>query len=454
MRRPERWMLGVLTLLLGLHGGRALGQTPEPSGRPLRQPLLLVAGFSNARTGVAMDALRDGVAKGKIAVLAPLAQAAQQALGVEPKRKLPTLEAFLPEARKGGLLLVDLPHLSARYRALPVDGHDFFAAPSQYPLYTGAEGEPLPDFAGRMTRLVLTGVTAISRATGALADSQGIRTAYERVLPWFEGADLVHISNEVSLTPDCTYAAKTMQFCTKERDFAKVLQDLGVDAVELTGNHTRDFGKPPFLATLAWLKQHGYGKFGGGADPQDADAPLILTLKDGRRLGFLGYNEACPLKECADAPGEPGANRYRDDKAKAGIRRLRELKVDLVFVGVQFTERDSYAPLAEQRRIARFLIEQGADLVYGSQAHQIQQVEFHRGKPIFYGLGNFLFDQVHNTGVRQAFFLQHYLWEGRLVQTVPVFTFMSEHRRITPATAKEEAAIRAAIYKDDWIYAP
>ena len=57
---------------------------------------------------------------------------------------------------------------------------------------------------------------------------------------------------------------------------------------------------------------------------------------------------------------------------------------------------------------ARALLDAGADLVFGSQAHQVQQMEFYNGKVILYGLGNFFFDQIHAPGVRQGYFMNLY----------------------------------------------
>jgi poly-gamma-glutamate capsule biosynthesis protein CapA/YwtB (metallophosphatase superfamily) len=121
-------------------------------------------------------------------------------------------------------------------------------------------------------------------------------------------------------------------------------------------------------------------------------------------------------------------------------------------VTVQFKEWDSAEPTPAQTRISRELIDAGADLVYGSQAHQLQKIEFYRGKPIFHGLGNLLFDQIHRIGVRQAFFLHHYFFDGRLVQSVPVFTYMSDDRQPTIATPEQAAEMRAIAFDGALLY--
>ena len=85
-------------------------------------------------------------------------------------------------------------------------------------------------------------------------------------------------------------------------------------------------------------------------------------------------------------------------------------------------------------------------MVYGSQAHQVQQITFINGKPVFYGLGNFLFDQMHKTGLRQSYFLQLYFYKGNLIQARPVFTFYENDRRLHIATKQEAEYIRKEIF--------
>ena len=115
-------------------------------------------------------------------------------------------------------------------------------------------------------------------------------------------------------------------------------------------------------------------------------------------------------------------------------------------VGVQFNESDHYQPLPKQIEIAKKLIDLGADMVYGSQAHVIQHVEFYKNKIIYYGLGNFLFDQIHSRGVRQAMFMDHYFYKGRIVGTKHWYTFMQENRIPSLAPYLEKKHIKSQIW--------
>ncbi len=460
----------VLIVTLAGCGGRAT-EVESPARRPIAKAskpassprshaapdaagsrvLLVVTGYSGAREDIPSGQLATEYCNGAIAVLAAVRAAADTRFGCSGTT-VASLAEVLPSA-KTRLVVTDLDHVTSQWKAVRVDGTAFFEAPDRYPLVIAEPDGARPDFGPHLTHFIMTGVTAITRATGAACETHGIDWLTANLRPAFAGADYVHISNEVSLKPDCTYpTTNTYSFCTKEADF-KALLDLGANVIELTGNHIRDFGAGPFHQTLAWYEKHEMATFGGGASPEAANTPVILELADGKRLGIIGFNEQCPLKECAMKPGEAGANPYDADKATRAIARMRgELGADFVMVTVQFREWDKPEPTKTQTAISRQLIDDGADLVYGSQAHQLQWIEFYKGKPIFHGLGNLLFDQIHRIGVRQAFFLHHYFFRGTLVQSVPVFTYMSDTRQPTLATPAQAAEMKTVVFQDALLY--
>jgi poly-gamma-glutamate capsule biosynthesis protein CapA/YwtB (metallophosphatase superfamily) len=460
-----RWLLAMVGAIAGCGGQGASAPrsaapragapeaaavtAPIPPGPLATRALLIATGHGSARDGIALAEVARGYCAGSIAVVEAVRAVADARFGCRG-RAVAGLAELLPDARTR-LVVTDLANLTAQLRALAVDGASFFERPAAYPLVLPGEGGARPDFKPHLTHLIMTGVTAIARAMGVACDQRGVEWLTQHLRPHFAGADYVHISNEVSITPDCEYPPKGLvPFCSKERDL-QALVDLRANVIELTGNHNRDFGDEPFRRTFEWYRRHGMKTFGGGLSPEGAAEPLVLPLAGGKRLGILGFNERCPLRECARKPGEVGANPYDGARAKAAIEKLRGA-ADFVMVTVQFTEWDSPEPTPAQTRISHELIDAGADLVHGSQAHQLQKIELYRGKPIFHGLGNLLFDQVHRIGVRQAFFVHHYFFDGRLVQSVPVFTYMSDDRQPTIATPEQAAEMRAIVFDDALLY--
>jgi poly-gamma-glutamate synthesis protein (capsule biosynthesis protein) len=171
------------------------------------------------------------------------------------------------------------------------------------------------------------------------------------------------------------------------------------DALALANNHSGDYGPAAFAEMLERLESKGLGYFGGGRDLAAAHRPLILTR--GRlRIALLGYDEFLPRSFEAE-DDKPGVAWSEDEQVQRDIALARR-DADLVIPVMHWGE--EHAPLANarQRRLARLMIDAGADAVVGGHPHVTQDIEFYRGKPIIYSLGNFVFDGFHdadnNTG--------------------------------------------------------
>ena len=435
------WSCLLIIFILSCSGKAFTGKKPGGKTETDR-PWLLVTTFNHYFDSAKTSELRKG--KGFLYKLKGSDDKLQAGwLGEFKPFRSVTIAEFLKAPQKG-FMFVPIDSLNGLLKVVVTDSIDFFETPEKWRFIQ--KGQARFEYKKQVSLVSITGVTAITRAMGVVADNQGVDFLTENLKPWFAKSDVMHMSNEVSFTPECVYPKGGTKFCSKKEHF-KAITDLGCDIIELTGNHNRDHGMDAFVKSYEWYLEQGIKPFGGGRNEKEANTPLIVTLKDSTRIGFIGFNEVCPLGECATA-GEPGANRWDSAKARKVIGEMKKLhKCNYVIVSVQFGEIDAYIPTATQGPICKQIIDFGADMIYGSQAHQIQQVVFYKNKPIYYGLGNFLFDQIHRIGVRQAFFLQNYFYRGKLIATKPVFTFMAATRQPSIATEAQEWAMKKLVYQ-------
>ncbi len=406
-------------------------------------PLIVMGSFLNLSEDISLDSLKIKLENGSISCTKDIAKSLQEKLKLSTEPKSIQLGKFNFKSRKD-LVITTLDSVNQQFSAKKVNAINFFKEPTKYPLWLKYDSNF--DFQKEITTYTHTGVTAITRSTGTVLNAKGIDFYLANILPFFNNRELVHISNEVSNQDACIYETMKMKFATKTEHF-EILNRLKANVIELTGNHNLDVGQQPYLNSLKWYKDHNMKYFGGGASPAEANKPLIIEMKDNRKIAWIGFNELCPLAECADK--KMGANRYVEAKAKKLIDSLRnEVKVDYILACVQYGEVDSYSPTSNQKKISQKLIDFGADVILGSQAHQAQEIALYKGKIIFYGLGNFMFDQIHRLGVRQAFFLEGYFYKGKIIQFQPVYTFMNKERQPTPANDSEKLEIQTAILKE------
>src|SRR5690606_11556553 len=104
----------------------------------------------------------------------------------------------------------------------------------------------------RMTVVTMTGVTALVRATAMMMESRGIAYPADAILPFFADADILHTSKEVSCSASCPPpdgVGPPQDFCSAPRYF-ELLTHIGLDVVELTGNHLNDIGTQALAGSL------------------------------------------------------------------------------------------------------------------------------------------------------------------------------------------------------------
>ena len=407
-------------------------------------PLIVMGSYLNLSEEISLDSLKIRLENGSVSCTKDISKSLQDKLKLSKEPKAIQLGKFNFKSRKD-LVITSLDSVDQRFLAKKLNGINFFKESTKYPLWVNYDSDDF-DFQKEITSYTHTGVTALTRRTGTVLDAKGIDFYLANILPFFKNRELVHISNEVSNQDSCVYETMKMKFATRTEHF-DIFNRLKVNIVELTGNHNLDVGEKPYLNALQWYKDHKMSYFGGGVSPAEANKPLIIELKDKRKIAWIGFNELCPCGECADK--KMGSNRYVEAKAKKLIDSLKnQVKVDYILACVQYGEVDSYSPTPNQKKICQKLIDFGADVIIGSQAHQAQEIALYKGKPIFYGLGNFMFDQIHRVGVRQAFFLECYFYKGKIIQFQPVYTFMNEQRQPTPANETDKYEIQKVVLKE------
>lgn len=279
------------------------------------------------------------------------------------------------------------------------------------------------DFPSSDTTLTLaqTGVTALSRGMNAKLYSVGDAEYFaENIKDYLSSFDLTHTSNESSFTD----FANTRNICSDKR-FINTLTAIGLDIVELTGNHNQDCGDQAAIETIDVYNEKGIKIVGGGKTADEAAIPLEIDQKD-NQVTMLAFNLSTGG---ATYDNTPGANQYYEDTAAAQIRAAKE-RGDTVIVDIQYYECNAYAseyedPICDYADSAagdqvgffRHLIDLGADVVVGTSAHQPQTFEAYGDGVIYYGLGNLFFDQVWWPGTTRSLILVHHIYNDKILQT-------------------------------------
>jgi poly-gamma-glutamate synthesis protein (capsule biosynthesis protein) len=297
----------------------------------------------------------------------------------------------------------------------------------------------------KMTVLAMTGVTALVRATAYAMEQKGISYPGRDIGDWLRAADLTHISNEVPFAEDCPYpnpVQASMRFCSDPR-YVKLLEDVGTDIVELTGDHFQDWGAEAMRLTLRMYRERGWAYYGGGANLEEARQAITLE-HNGNRLAFIGCNAKGLARASAS---QPGAATCGYDWMASEIARLRA-EGYLPIATFQHYEYYTYPAQGSQQRDFRRMADAGAVIVSGSQAHQPQAFDFASQALIHYGLGNLFFDQYDvSLAARQGFVDLHIFYDGRYLGAELLTHLFIDYARPRPMTSNEREDLLIKVFR-------
>lgn len=203
-------------------------------------------------------------------------------------------------------------------------------------------------------------------------------------------ADFFMVNQEFPFSDRGVQAADKQYTFRLPPEKVSIFTEMGIDGVTLANNHALDYGTDALLDSCQILDGAGILRTGGGAGLDEAKRPVTIQLA-GRDIAIIGATRVIPVADWAAGANHPGMLATYDPAILLEeIRSLSE-KQDYVIAFVHWgIERDEM-PQEYQRALAKQYIDAGADLVVGSHPHVLQGIEYYKGKPIVYSLGNFVF---------------------------------------------------------------
>jgi hypothetical protein len=496
---PEEWTAPLLAILNATHELQT-GAGPQPltvldqpeyaqvqvlllpapaASHPIAtQVLAAVAPFATIRDDVTSAELQQRWRDPAAGALLVTDEAARWLTGIWGTRAA-TVEAVGPaelaarlESTPDSLGIVAFEQLDPRMKALTVDGTSVLSNAFEagtYPLAVtltveGTGSSLLAPFlagavqpttnrdASKLTQLIMTGVTAMSRVTALRMDQKGYDYPAQVISDVFSAADITHISNEVPFLDDCVAdpTENNLILCSDTAYWA-TLAAMGTDIVGLSGNHVNDFGREGARRSLQWYRDNQIPIYGSGMNVDEACAPLIWE-HNGNRFAFVAALAFEPSGAWASAD-QPGACYYYDNQERI-LEMVRQLSAQVEIVAVELQHQETYEAYPIPLQIAEFreLRDAGADIVTGVMSHVPQAQEPYgpqdRGGNgiISYGLGNLFFDQMWSWETRTELAARHTIYGGRLINTELLTMVLEDFAQPRWATPEERADILGRIF--------
>jgi hypothetical protein len=254
-------------------------------------------------------------------------------------------------------------------------------------------------------------------------------------------ADLAIANHESPIPDDWDFHLHGFIFSGKP-ELTEIFVRGGIDWFSLANNHIKDYGTDGVVDTRRNLDRFGIKYSGAGKDLAQARKFSVLPV-NGVKVAIIPCTAIATYSMASRTSG--GATPCRNRFVVPDIREARE-QADIVIVfphwGVEY-DRD---PLPSQRQLAADWVEAGADLVLGAHSHVAGAIEEIDGTPVFYSLGNFIFDQNWATYTMESYLLEATFRGDRIVQ-MRLHPFLSHDQAqpnlLDPARDDGRALLRA-----------
>jgi len=297
--------------------------------------------------------------------------------------------------------------------------------------------------------LSFTGDILLSRGVGEKVSEEGTDYPYIEVAELLNSDDMTigNLECPITVEGDAVYKYKEIIFKANPEN-SKSLRKAGYDMLNLANNHTMDYGSVGLEETIKNLESSSISFVGGGNNYEQARKLKVEEL-NGSTFGFLGYS-VFPPEGYIHVAEKPTVSHYDNRLIKSEIEEAKK-ECDYLVVSMHWgNEYDKY-PSEQQKKVAKQIIDAGADVIIGHHPHVLQSIEKYKGKYIFYSLGNFIFDRQIQNGTDETVILQLHYSEKSDVrwEVIPVIINDCQPRLALKDEAQEVVGDLARISSED-----
>lgn len=288
----------------------------------------------------------------------------------------------------------------------------------------------LSAFAGDTLSIVFTGDILLDRGVRRVINQHGVGHLFsDGVDSVFRSAQLVVGNLECPATKIDAPVFKHFIF-RGEPEWLDTLRQHGITHLNLANNHSIDQGREGLLDTRRNIVEAGMTPMGAGENMQEASEPVLLASRP-RNVWFVPSLRLA-LENYAYLPDKPCVSQEPMDSLIRRVYRLREAdSTAVIIVSLHWGGEHTLKPVPRQRLEAHQLILAGADALICHHTHTLQTIETFMGKPIYYSIGNFIFDPTKPLNAKACIVRLEVTQDSVQAETIPV-----EIRNCTPYLAK------------------
>jgi poly-gamma-glutamate synthesis protein (capsule biosynthesis protein) len=240
--------------------------------------------------------------------------------------------------------------------------------------------------------IIFTGDILLDRGVRLVIERKGVDILFTKAIDSiFAQADVVVGNLECPATKIKAPVQKRYIF-RAEPEWLLALKRHGFTHLNLANNHAIDQGREGLADTWRNIERAGLKHLGAGSTLHEAAEPVLLTSRP--RKVWLIPSLRLALENWAYLDNKPTVSQESMDSLISRIQKIKKNdSTAIVIVSLHWGGEHTLQPVPSQRLEAHRLINAGADALVCHHTHTLQTIEHYKGKPIYYSIGNFIFDQ-------------------------------------------------------------
>ncbi|TRZ82392.1 CapA family protein [bacterium] len=263
---------------------------------------------------------------------------------------------------------------------------------------------------------IFVGDIMLSRAVGDKMEKENDWTwPFLKIGDWLKNADITFGNLEGPISDKGMNVGSIYSFRADPRSI-EGLKYAGFDVLSVANNHMGDWAVPAFEDTLEKLKNAEIDYIGGGHNQKEAYGPLKKEI-NGTSFCFFAYTDLGP-RSFEAGTDSPGMAFLDIELAQKDIEKYKK-NCDIIIVSLHFGEEYKEKATSRQKVVAKALVNAGADLIIGHHSHVISEVETIGDAYVYYGLGNFVFDQMFSEKTCRGIALVAEVKDKKFINVVP-----------------------------------
>jgi poly-gamma-glutamate synthesis protein (capsule biosynthesis protein) len=248
----------------------------------------------------------------------------------------------------------------------------------------------IPENNLQVETILLAGDMMLGRGIEKLIKENSIYYPFLKIVQLLRGVDVVFANLEGPIIENIQETAMDEPKFTFRPKVLEAVKWSRINLLSLANNHIMDRDKEGLEETLDWLQRYQI-RFIGSPLPALANSTNIKNYYFATDQSvFLAFNRVLPYID------------YQAEIIKEIQKARQSNPGKIIIVSMHWGNEYQTNSSINQRELAGKIVDAGADIIMGHHPHVVWEIEIIKGKPVFYSLGNFIFDQQFLPEIKEG----------------------------------------------------